>query len=48
MTTFKLKSLAAPKSASGATLTTPDWFALSARCTRLKRELKINRKILGI
>ena len=48
MTNFKLKSLAAPKSASGATLTTPDRFALNARCARLKRELKFNRKILGI
>lgn len=48
MTTFKLKSLAAPKSASGSTLTTPDGFALSARCARLKRELKFNRSILGI
>ena len=48
MTTFKLKSLAAPKSASGSTLTTPDRFAMAARCARLKRELKINSKILGI
>lgn len=48
MTTFKLKSLAAPKSVSGATLTTPDRFAMVARCARLKRELRINRKILGI
>lgn len=48
MTTFKLKSLAAPKSVSGSTLTTPDRFAMVARCARLKRELKINRKILGI
>ena len=48
MHSFKLKSLAAPKSVSGSTLTTPDKFALIARCARLKRELKINRKILGI
>ena len=48
MTTFKLKSLAAPKSSSGSTLTTPDRFAMIARCARLKRELKINRKVLGI
>lgn len=48
MTNFKLKSTAAPKSTSGATLTTPDKFALVARCARLKRELKTNRNILGI
>ena len=48
MINLKLKSLAAPKSVSGATLTTPDRFAMVARCARLKRELKINRKILGI
>lgn len=48
MRSFKLKSLAAPKSASGSTLTTPDKFAMVARCARLKRELKINSKILGI
>lgn len=48
MTNFKLKSLAAPKSASGSTLTTPDKFALIARCARLKRELRTNRKLLGI
>lgn len=48
MFNLKLKSLATPKSASGATLTTPDRFAMIARCARLKRELKINRKILGI
>lgn len=48
MTTFKLKSMAAPKSGSGSTLTTPDRFAMVARCARLKRELKINRNILGI
>ena len=48
MIDFKLKSLAAPKSASGSTLTTPDRFAMVARCARLKRELKANRKILGI
>lgn len=48
MTTFKLKSRAAPKSVSGSTLTTPDGFAMVARCARLKRELKFNRKILGI
>lgn len=48
MNNFKLKSLAAPKSVSGATLTTPDKFAMVTRCARLKRELKINRKILGI
>ena len=48
MTNFKLKSLAAPKSGSGSTLTTPDGFALIARCARLKRELKSNRKLLGI
>ena len=48
MTTFKLKSLAAPKSLSGSTLTNPDGFALIARCARLKRELRSNRKILGI
>lgn len=48
MISFKLKSLAAPKSSTGATLTTPDKFAMVARCARLKRELKTNRKILGI
>lgn len=48
MTTFKLKSLAAPKSVSGSTLTTPDGFALIARCARLKRGLRANRKLLGI
>lgn len=48
MIDLKLKSLAAPKSASGSTLTTPDRFAMVARCARLKRELKINRNILGI
>lgn len=48
MHSFKLKSLAAPKSVSGSTLTTPDRFALKARCARLKRELKINRELLGI
>lgn len=48
MHSFKLKSLAAPKSASGSTLTTPDKFAMVARCARLKRELKFNRNILGI
>lgn len=48
MTPFKLKSLAAPKSAPGSTLTTPDKFALSARCARLKKELRSNRKLLGI
>lgn len=48
MTNFKLKSLAAPKSVSGSTLTTPDGFALSARCARLKRELRTNRKLLEI
>lgn len=30
MTNFKLKSLAAPKSVSGSTLTTPDGFAMVA------------------
>ncbi|WBF79561.1 hypothetical protein BNCALIDO_00172 [Aeromonas phage vB_AdhM_TS9] len=48
MHSFKLKSLAATKSASGSTLTTPDKFAMVARCARLKLELKINRRILGI
>lgn len=48
MIDLKLKSLAAPKSASGSTLATPDRFAMVARCARLKRELKLNRKILGI
>lgn len=48
MNSFKTKSLAAPKSASGSTLTTPDKFAMVARCARLKRELKTNRRILGI
>lgn len=48
MATFKLKSLAAPKSASGSTLATPDRFAMVARCARLKRELRTNRKLLGI
>lgn len=48
MIDFKLKSLAAPKSVSGSTLTTPDRFALIARCARLKRELRTNRKLLGI
>lgn len=48
MNSFKLKSIAAPKRISGATLTTPDKFTMVARCARLKRELKTNRKILGI
>lgn len=48
MTNFKLKSLAAPKSASGSTLTTQGRFAMSARYARLKRELKTNRKLLAI
>lgn len=48
MHSFKLKSPAAPKSVSGSTLTTPDKFAMVARCARLKRELKTNHKILGI
>lgn len=48
MFNLKLKSLAAPKSVSGSTLTTPDRFAMVARCARLKRELKTNRKLLGI
>ena len=48
MTTFKLKSLAAPKSGTGSTLTTPDGFALKSRCARLKRELRTNRKLLRI
>lgn len=48
MKTFKTRSIAAPKSATGAALCTPDKFAMIARCDRLKRELKINRNILGI
>lgn len=48
MKSFKLKSLAAHKSVSGSTLTTPDKFAKAARYARLKRELKANRKILEI
>ena len=47
MKTFKTRSIAVPKSATGAALCTPDKFAMVARCARLKRELKINRNILG-
>ena len=39
---------AAPKHTTGATVCTPDWFAMKARCARLKRELKANRKLMGV
>lgn len=44
----KMNTAATPKSANGATLCTPDKFAMQSRCNRLKRELKTNRKLLGI
>lgn len=39
---------AAPKHITGATVCTPDWFAMSQRVARLKRELKVNRQLMGI
>lgn len=39
---------AAPKHNTGATVCTPDRFAMSARIARLKRELKVNRQLQGI
>lgn len=48
MKTFKTKSMAAPKHNTGATLCTPNGFAMQSRCERLKRELRANRKLLNI
>ncbi|UTQ78140.1 hypothetical protein [Aeromonas phage JELG-KS1] len=45
---FPTINKAAPKHRTGATLCTPDWFAMKARCARLKRELKANRKLMGV
>lgn len=39
---------AAPKHITGATVVTPDGFAMQARINRLKRELKTNRQLQGI
>lgn len=39
---------ATPKHITGAAVCTPDWFAVKARCARLKRELKANRKLMGV
>lgn len=39
---------AAPKHITGATVVTPDGFAMQARINRLKRELKHNRQLQGI
>lgn len=39
---------AAPKHVTGATVCTPDRFAMTARINRLKRELSVNRKLQGI
>lgn len=39
---------AAPKHASGASVCTPDGFAMTARINRLKNELKLNRKVNNI
>lgn len=39
---------AAPKHNTGATVCTPDWFAMKARCARLKCEPKANRKLMGV
>lgn len=39
---------AAPKHTMEASLCTPDWFAMKARCARLERELKVNHKLMGV
>ncbi|QOC54732.1 hypothetical protein [Aeromonas phage PZL-Ah152] len=36
------------KHSTGATVCTPDGFAMRARCERLKREMRMNRKLNNI
>ena len=45
---FNTVNKAAPKHSTGATVCTPDWSAMSQRVARLKRELKVNKQLIGI
>lgn len=36
------------KHPTGASICTPDRFAMKARCERLKREMRMNRKLNNI
>ncbi|MGL5708838.1 MAG: hypothetical protein ACRDDF_11340 [Aeromonas sp.] len=48
MTHISSANKAAPKHHTGATVVTPDGFAMQARINRLKRELKTNRQLQGV
>lgn len=45
---FKAKRPSFVSTECSAVVCTPDWFAMSSRCARLRRELKANKELNGI